>query len=190
MDNISVTNERPVILIVDDQIHNIEVLAISLEIQGYAITYALSGKDTFERLQAIKPDLILLDLFLPDMTGLEICEKIKADSHYQSIPILFLTASHEEEYLMEAFSKGASDYITKPFNTTQLLARVNTHIKLRQQTIELKKNKDKLNKIVNHIQNGIIMIDSAGVIQFTNPASAIMSSQSLSNLIGYSLEDV
>lgn len=180
-------NQRPTILIVDDQIDNIQVLAIALEMNGYSITYALNGKETLQRLQAIKPDIILLDLFMPGMDGLQVCEQIKANQEYQNIPILFLTASHDEEHLIDAFEKGAADYVTKPFRTIELLARVQTHIKLRRQTKEIKESKDKLDTIVNHIKDGILVVDSQGIIQFANPASAQMFNKPLSDLIGNEL---
>lgn len=180
-------SQPPTILIVDDQIDNIQVLAIALEIHGYSITYALNGKETLQRLEAIKPDLILLDLFMPGMDGLQVCEHIKANQAYQDIPILFLTASHDEEHLIDAFEKGAEDYVTKPFRTTELLARVKTHIKLRQQAREIRQSKDKLNTIVTQIKDGILVIDRNGIIQFANPASARMFNQPLSDLVGHEL---
>jgi CheY-like chemotaxis protein len=187
METPHVTKQNPTILIVDDQIDNIQVLGIALEMQGYSITYALSGKETLQRLQAIQPDLILLDLFMPGMDGLQVCEQIKTHPQYQDIPILFLSASHDEDHLINAFEKGAADYVTKPFRTMELLARVQTHIKVRRQALEIKRTKDKLDTIVTHIQDGILVVDSEGVIKFANPASARMFDQPLSKLIGSQL---
>ncbi|MTJ10595.1 MULTISPECIES: diguanylate cyclase [unclassified Anabaena] len=175
------------ILIVDDLIQNIQVLGRTLETQGYSITYAMSGKEALQRLQAIQPDLILLDLLMPDMSGLEVCEQIKKNPAYYHIPILFLTASHEEEHLIEAFEKGAADYVTKPFRATELLARVQTHIQLKLQTRQLQQSENKLNTIVTYIKDGILIINESGVVKFANPAAAQMFDKQLSDLIDHEL---
>ncbi|NES99339.1 MAG: response regulator [Sphaerospermopsis sp. SIO1G1] len=184
MESSIIDNPAPTILIVDDQIDNIQVLAIALEMQGYSITYALSGIETFQRLNAIKPDIILLDLFMPGMDGLQVCEQLKADANYQDIPILFLTASHDEDHIINAFEKGAADYVTKPFRTIELFARVKTHIQLRRQALEIDRNRNKLETIVNHIQDGILLVDRNGVIKFANSTSAQMFDKTLSSLVG------
>ena len=187
MEKIAFNPQDCTILIVDDLIQNIQVLGRTLETQGYSITYALSGKEALQRLQAIQPDLILLDLLMPEMSGLEVCEQIKKNPDYHHIPILFLTASHEEEHLLEAFEKGAADYVTKPFRSTELLARVQTHIQLKRQTRQLQQSENKLNTIVTHIKDGILIVDEAGVVKFANPAAAQMFDRSLSDLINREL---
>lgn len=175
------------VLIVDDLIQNIQVLATTLEAKGYSITYALSGKEALERLKAIQPDLILLDLLMPEMSGLEVCEEIRRNSDYSHIPILFLTASHEEEHLLEAFEKGAADYVTKPFRTAELLARVQTHIQLKYQTKKLQESEKKLNTIVTYIKDGILIVDHDGVVQFVNPAAVQMFDKSFDDLLYHEL---
>ncbi|MBD2137303.1 diguanylate cyclase [Anabaena sp. FACHB-1237] len=175
------------VLIVDDLIQNIQVLATTLEAKGYSITYALSGKEALQRLKAIQPDLILLDLLMPEMSGLEVCEEIRRNSDYSHIPILFLTASHEEEHLLEAFEKGAADYITKPFRTAELLARVQTHIQLKYQTKKLRESENKLNTIVTYIKDGILIVDHDGVVQFVNPAALQMFDKSFDDLLYHEL---
>lgn len=187
MEKITFNPQDCTILIVDDLIQNIQVLGRTLETQGYSITYALSGKEALQRLQAIQPDLILLDLLMPEMSGLEVCEQIKQNPDYHHIPILFLTASHEEEHLIEAFAKGAADYVTKPFRATELLARVQTHIQLKRQTRQLQQSENKLNTIVTHIKDGILIVDEAGVVKFANPAAAQMFDRPLSDLINHEL---
>ncbi|MBE9103278.1 response regulator [Vacuolonema iberomarrocanum] len=176
--------KNPTILIVDDQIDNIQVLTLFLETQGYSVTYALSAKDTLQRLNAIQPDLILLDLFMPDINGLELCKQIKEKPTCHDIPVIFLTASHDERHVITAFEQGAADYMTKPFNAKEVLARAKTHIKLRQKTIELQQAKEQLNIIVTHVQDGLIVIDKTGVIQFVNPAAAQMFKQPVDLLLG------
>lgn len=187
MEKVTFNPQDCTILIVDDLIQNIQVLGRTLETQGYSITYALSGKEALQRLQAIQPDLILLDLLMPEMSGLEVCEIIKKNPEYYHIPILFLTASHEEEHLIEAFEKGAADYVTKPFRATELLARVRTHIQLKRQTRQLQQSEQKLNTIVTYIKDGILIIDEAGVVKFANPAAAQMFDRELPDLINHEL---
>ncbi|HCQ20859.1 MAG: diguanylate cyclase [Aphanizomenon sp.] len=187
MEKIAFNPQDCTILIVDDLIQNIEVLGRTLETQGYSITYALSGKEALQRLQVIQPDLILLDLLMPEMSGLEVCEQVKNNPDYYHIPILFLTASHEEEHLIEAFEKGAADYVTKPFRATELLARVQTHIQLKRQTRQLQQSENKLNTIVTYIKDGILIVDESGVVKFANPAAAQMFDRRLSSLINQEL---
>lgn len=179
--------QLPTILIVDDLIDNIQVLALFLEAHGYSITYALSGKEAFQRLEAIQPDLILLDLFMPDVNGLEVCQQIKADVNYQDIPIIFLTASHDEVHVISAFEKGAADYVMKPFKAQEVLARAAAHINLRQQTIALRRARQKLDTIVTQVKDGILVIDKHGTIQFANPAIALMFNQPITDLLGQQL---
>jgi signal transduction histidine kinase len=135
-------NNHYTILIIDDQIDNISVLAGVLEGAGYSITFALNGKEALKRLAGGSVNLILLDLFMPDVDGLRVCDEIKRHPEYKDIPILFLTVSNDEKHIIQAFDRGAVDYLTKPFKIRELLARVKTHIQLRQQTIELEKAKE------------------------------------------------
>ena len=124
--------ESFLILVVDDVTKNLQLVMEILEQIGYETTFATGGKKALERLETVKPDLILLDLMMPDMGGLEVCEILKADPQYQKIPVIFLTASNEQESLIDAFAKGAVDYVTKPFHSAELLARVRTHLELKQ----------------------------------------------------------
>jgi two-component system sensor histidine kinase/response regulator len=137
-----------VILIVDDIMNNIKVLGSILKKEGYSTAFAINGKDALNTLKNLTPDLILLDLFMPEMDGLEVCETLKKQPKYEDIPIIFITASKEQESLLEAFEKGASDYITKPFSKPELLARVKTHLTIKNQREELIKSNKKIQQ--NH----------------------------------------
>lgn len=125
--------EESIILIVDDLKQNLKLLTFILEAENYQTSFALSGRDALERLTVLTPDLILLDLMMPDMSGLEVCEKIKSNPQHQDIPVIFLTASQEEHHLIQAYSLGASDFVTKPFKKPELLTRVATQLILRNQ---------------------------------------------------------
>ncbi|OIP67095.1 MAG: diguanylate cyclase response regulator [Oscillatoriales cyanobacterium CG2_30_40_61] len=135
------------ILIVDDITNNLKLVGQILDDVGYNTTFATSGFQALNRLKDNKIDLILLDLMMPEMDGLEVCQVIKNDPELPEIPIIFLTASYEEEKLIQAFELGAVDYITKPFIKNELLARVKTHLTLKQTTDNLKKALLKLQQL-------------------------------------------
>jgi len=124
------------ILVVDDLKQNLQVIGNLLENQGYDTTFAVSGKQALEQIKISPPDLILLDLMMPEMSGLEVCKILKSDERWQNIPVVFLTANRDPQSLVEAFNTGAADYITKPFQPEEVLARINsqlTQIALRRQ---------------------------------------------------------
>lgn len=128
----SVVSSRGLILIVDDQPTNLKVLRGALASTPYQLTFATSGQQALKRIQATPPDLILLDVMMPVMDGFEVCRQLKQSPDYSNIPIIFLTANHELDTLTKAFELGAVDYLTKPFKTLELLARIKTHLNLRQ----------------------------------------------------------
>ncbi|BDU71756.1 hypothetical protein METEAL_09300 [Mesoterricola silvestris] len=120
------------ILIVDDVPRNLQVLALLLDKAGYRVSMAMDGAKALAMVQVEPPDLILLDVMMPELDGLEVCRRLKADPSVREIPVIFLTAKAELEDLQEGFRLGAVDYVTKPFRGGELLARVATHVKLGQ----------------------------------------------------------
>ena len=120
------------ILVVDDTSKNLQLVIEILDEAGYVTTFAVNGKQALQRVPVTKPDLILLDIMMPEMNGIEVCRTLKDDENYQNIPIIFLTAMGEQSTLIQAFEEGAVDYITKPFKKYELLARVKTHLELKQ----------------------------------------------------------
>ena len=139
--------EQFLILAVDDVNRNLQVIGEILDDTGYDTTFATSGQQALERIKTVQPDLILLDLMMPNMNGLQVCEQLKANSQYQEIPIIFLTASNETDHLIQAFAGGAVDYITKPFKVPELLARVKLHLELKHTKDQLKKALKELEKL-------------------------------------------
>jgi len=119
------------VLVVDDIAKNLQVVGTMLRNAGYAVMPATSGAKALEGVRVQLPDLILLDLMMPELDGLEVCRRLKADPLTQPIPVIFLTASNEMEHLVKGFEVGAVDYVTKPFNPPELLARVQTHLELK-----------------------------------------------------------
>lgn len=128
------------ILIVDDTIKNLQVLGTILEKEGYQINVAQNGTQALEITQKAHPDLILLDVMMPDLDGFEVCKRLKADETVADIPVIFLTARTEMEDLVKGFEEGAVDYVTKPFNATELLVRVRTHLSIHMLQVALRKS--------------------------------------------------
>jgi adenylate cyclase len=118
------------ILIIDDAPANIQTLSTILKERGYNINIATNGRQGLEVLERIQPDLILLDIMMPEMDGFETCRRIKASTAWREIPIIFLTAKTDTADIVRGFELGAVDYVAKPFNAHELLARVNTHLTL------------------------------------------------------------
>ncbi len=139
---------RSRVLVVDDIPKNLQVVGTMLRNQGYEVMPAICGADALEGVRVQVPDLILLDLMMPEMDGLEVCRRLKADPAVASIPIIFLTASNEMEHLVKGFEAGAVDYITKPFNAPELLARVRTHLELRHARERLREMNDEKNEFM------------------------------------------
>ncbi len=125
------------ILIVDDTPEQIETALYVLKSNNYKVRVATKGLTALKLLNRQAPDLILLDVFMPEIDGFELCKLIKSNEAYKNIPIIFLTSSDDEQSIKRGFDSGAQDYVTKPFNPSELLARINTHIKLKQQTQSL-----------------------------------------------------
>ena len=112
------------ILVVDDEEHILELLKINLEFSGYDAYIYETGKGALEVIEKIKPDLILLDLMLPEIDGIEICKRIRENSKFNKIKLLILSAKSDEIDKILCLEIGADDYITKPFSLRELLARI------------------------------------------------------------------
>jgi DNA-binding NtrC family response regulator len=133
------------IMIVDDSPTNIDILAGTLK-DRYRLTIAKSGKTAFERLEQQLPDLILLDIMMPQMDGFEVCRRLKKNVLTRDIPIIFITAMEETDLKTKGFELGAVDYITRPFYASEVIARVHTHISLRRMHLAL----DEKNRIIQN----------------------------------------
>ena len=131
---------RPSILIVDDMQVNLRLLTQILTTRDYMVRPVTDGALALSAARAAPPDLILLDIVMPQLSGYAICEALKADARTRDIPVIFISARHEVLDKVKAFSLGAVDYITKPFQAEEVLARVHTHVTLRrlQQELETK----------------------------------------------------
>ena len=121
---------RPAILIVDDTPVNVAVLAEQLGSHGFSVMVAQDGEEGIERARLTRPDLILLDVMMPGLSGLESCRQLKADERTREIPVIFMTALSDIGDKINGYQAGGVDYVTKPFHTEEVLARINTHLSL------------------------------------------------------------
>ena len=141
--------EKADILIVDDTIANLKVLVALLEKKGYNARPVTSGKLALRAVQAAMPNLILLDIRMPDMDGYEVCRKLKADKRTRDIPIIFVSAQHDIQDKLAAFQAGGVDYITKPFQLEEVNIRIETQIKLQ---IYHRRDKEYIEKLAREIK--------------------------------------
>ncbi len=130
------------ILIVDDTQGNIQILGTILLKEGYQVNVARNGLQALNLVEKVIPDLILLDIMMPEMDGYETCRHLKSSPQTKNIPVIFLTARTDTDDIIKGFEMGAVDYITKPFNATELLVRVHTHL-------DLKFSKDMIETVSN-----------------------------------------
>ena len=147
------------ILIVDDTPENLTVLLQMLKEQGYRVRPALSGKIALKAVQADPPDLILLDILMPEMDGYEVCSVLKSNEYTSHIPIIFISALTEMKDIVKAFQAGGVDYITKPFQMEEVLARVRTHLELQNAIREKNESQLMLQAILDSIENTIVTVD-------------------------------
>ena len=127
----------PCVLVVDDTIDNLRLLSDILDHRGYEVRAVTSGAQALLAAAADPPDLILLDITMPDMDGYEVCRRLKAQPASRDVPVIFLTALNETADKVKGFDIGGVDYVTKPFQVEEVLARVQTHVALRQAQVAL-----------------------------------------------------
>lgn len=137
------------ILIVDDTPDNLVFLATLLTDAGYSVRKVISGQMGINAAQAEAPDLVLLDILMPGMSGYEVCQQMKASELTRDVPVIFLSALDEELDKVQAFQIGAVDYITKPFQVVEVLARIETHLKIGRLQAQLQQQNARLQQEIN-----------------------------------------
>jgi signal transduction histidine kinase len=143
------------ILIIDDNPTNLGVIVDYLEEAGFDILVARDGETGLKRAQMVKPNLILLDVMMPDIDGFETCRRLKADDKTVDIPIIFMTALDNVEDKVKGFEVGGIDYVTKPIQHEEVLARINTHLRIRDLTIKLNTKVDELTQTQQQLMQKI-----------------------------------
>jgi DNA-binding NtrC family response regulator len=146
------------ILVVDDTPANVKLLVDLLSVNGFDVIAANSGTEGLERAGVDAPDLVLLDVMMPDLDGFAVCERLKANDATRDVPVIFLTALHETAEKVRAFSTGGVDYLTKPFEPRELLARVGTHLALRRASRELEEQNARLREEIEAHQRSRAVI--------------------------------
>ncbi len=131
MPNSKSIRPRETILIVDDEEENLRVVCGVLSLLQYDFAVAFSAQEAWDRLTVRVPDLILLDVGLPDRSGIDLCGELQRDPRFEAIPVIFLSAANDKDLIVRALECGGVDYITKPFNKAELLSRVRTHLALK-----------------------------------------------------------
>jgi PAS domain S-box-containing protein len=189
---------RTTILVVDDQPDNIRVLSSLLVSQGYKVRKATSGLLALETVQAEPPDLILLDINMPSMNGFQVCQQLKASEQTRSIPVIFLSALSDSVEKVQAFQFGGVDYITKPFQTEEVLVRIENQITLHQQQQQLKLQNERLQQEIAERQRVEDLLRQAeakyrsifenateGIFQATAGGQYLCANPALAKILGY-----
>jgi PAS domain S-box-containing protein len=162
---------KPVILMVDDIPANLHILFDLLSEAGFEVLVAEDGESALARAQYTHPDLILLDVLMADMDGFETCRRLKDNPDTQSIPVIFMTSVVDTGDKVKGFRLGAVDYITKPFQIEEVLARINTHLTLQRLKTALQEKEERLSHIIAGALDAIITLDAAGRITLFNSAA-------------------
>ncbi|MCT7975932.1 hybrid sensor histidine kinase/response regulator [Laspinema olomoucense] len=197
------SNPKPTILIIDDSPDNLNLLSGILGQAGYKINLAPSGKLALKFIESNLPDLILLDIMMPQTDGYQVCEQLKASEQTQDIPIIFISALQEISDKIKAFSLGGVDYITKPFNEQEVLVRIETQLRMRQLTQELnarnkqlgqelterrkveealRQQNELLQTIFDRIPVMVVLYDEHHLVQFVN--------REFESVLGWSQEEL
>jgi two-component system sensor histidine kinase/response regulator len=159
----------PNVIVVDDTPANLQLLTGMLKERGYKVRPVPSGKLALQAAKNDPPDLILLDIMMPEMDGYEVCERLKADEKLREISVIFISALNETMDKVRAFDVGGVDYVTKPFQFEEVNARVSTHLELQRQRRKLKENYEQLRRLEELRDNLVHMI----VHDLRNPLTGI-----------------
>jgi len=146
------------ILVVDDRVDNVRLLSGMLSERGYKVRKIIKGELTFEVVQVNPPDLILLDIKMPNISGFDVCQQLKANENTRHIPVIFLSASDESIDKVKAFSVGGEDYITKPFEIQEMVVRIEHQLKLLRLRRELQFKNKALQTEINEKQKAEIAL--------------------------------
>ncbi|MBU5613896.1 ATP-binding response regulator [Geomonas azotofigens] len=194
--------QSPIILVIDDDADNLAIVSEYLKGFDFTILVAEDGASGLERAAYAKPDLILLDVLMPGIDGYETCRRLKADDKTRDIPVIFMTALAETEHKVRGFQAGAVDYVTKPFQREEVLARVSVHLQIReltrklteanellekrveQRTAELRNSELRLMEIINFLPDATFAINLKGEIVIWNLTAECLTGAKASDMLG------
>ncbi len=170
------------ILLVDDTVENIQVAGAILKQKGYQLNIARNGRQALQVLEKTLPDLILLDIVMPEMDGFECCAQLKASPATQDIPVIFLSSNTSTADIVKGFELGAVDYIIKPFNAPELLSRIHTHLSLRQAHLELEELTQKASCYISpHVFQAIFKGEKNTLLETTEKPLTVF----FSDIVGF-----
>src|SRR4028119_126156 len=195
--------DKGVILIVDDTLTNLEVLFECLTDAGFRILVAEDGMSAIQNAKYALPDLIVLDILMPGVDGFETCRRLKADEATAEIPVIFMTALTETVDKVKGFNVGAVDYITKPFQQEEVLARVQTHLRLQQLTKQLREQmvreqaaraeseaaRNRATSILESITDAFFTLDREWRLTYLNQQAERLVKRKREELLGRNLWD-
>jgi len=164
------SSRQHAVLLVDDEACNLGALRTTMLQQGYQTFLATSGERAIDLARRVKPDLILLDIVMKGIDGIETCRRLKAHPATARIPIIFMSAKNETDDVVAGFDVGAADYIAKPLKLGEVCARVRAQLQLRSHADSQQAQTERLRLIVNGMDEGLMIIEANGRIQFSNPA--------------------
>lgn len=181
---------KPAILIVDDAPDNLGLLRTIMVRQGYQTFVATSGDRALDIALRVKPDLILLDIVMPGIDGLETCRRLKAHAATARIPVIFMSARTETVDIVAGFDVGAADYVAKPLRIEEVCARVRAQLRLRSSSETQTAQADRLRMIVNSMDQGLLIVERSGRVQYANPACERYLGYAPEDLVGLSLANL
>jgi len=164
-------DRKPVILVADDTPANLGVLLEFLGQAGFDVLIAEDGESALERATYARPDLILLDVLMPELDGFATCERLKTQHETRDIPVIFMTALADTVDKVRGFDVGAVDYVTKPFQSEELLARVRAHLTIQQLRTKLQESEERLARVFESAMDAIVTMDATGRITLFNASA-------------------
>lgn len=170
------TRDVPTILVVDDQVENISLLMNYLGHFGFQIAMAQSGEEALQALAQVKPEILLLDVMMPGIDGFETCRRIKAQEMFRNVPVIFMTALSDSVEKVKGFQAGGADYITKPFQCEEVLARVNAHLSNHRLQQQLQEERARFQALTEATFEGILIHEARRIVDVN---------QALIELTGY-----
>ncbi|MES2318182.1 MAG: diguanylate cyclase [Pseudomonadota bacterium] len=178
------------ILIVDDTPASLDTLRTTMSAQGYHTFVATSGERAISIARRVHPDLILLDVMMPGMDGLETCRQLKLDPGTEDIPVIFMSALNDTEHVVAGFDLGAVDYIGKPLRMAEVCARVRAQLQIHAHSETRAEQTQRLRMIVDNMAEGLMIIEAGGAIQYANPACDTYLGYGAGQLAGHRITDL